>query len=192
MVYLKLFWSFLQIGLFSIGGGYTSLPLIQKQVIELNNWLNMSEFIDIVTISQMTPGPIAINAATFVGTIGGGLLGAIIATIGSITPSCVIVITIAYFYYKYQDLWVIHGTLRGLRPVVVSLITFAGITLLLTALFKSNATSWFNIDLRNIDYIAATLFTISLIILRKLKINPIYVMFGTGFIGFILYSLFNY
>ena len=80
MVLLQLYWSFFKIGLFSIGGGYASLPLIQKEVVDLHQWITMTEFTDIITISQMTPGPIAINTSTFVGTQIGGLLGAIIFT----------------------------------------------------------------------------------------------------------------
>ena len=98
MMLLKLFWSFFQIGLFSIGGGYAAMPIIQHQVVEINGWLSMIEFGDVVTISQMTPGPIAINSATFVGTRIAGLPGAIIATIGCVTPSIIIVLTLAYIY----------------------------------------------------------------------------------------------
>ena len=87
MVLLQLYWSFFKIGLFSIGGGYASLPLIQKEVVDLHQWITMTEFTDIITISQMTPGPIAINTSTFVGTQIGGLLGAIVATLGCVSPS---------------------------------------------------------------------------------------------------------
>ena len=104
MAYLALFWSFFQIGLFSIGGGYAAMPLIQEQVVEINGWLSLGEFADVVTLSQMTPGPIAINAATFVGIRVGGVGGAIVATLGCITPSCVIVLILAKIYYKYRSL----------------------------------------------------------------------------------------
>ena len=98
MIYLKLFLSFFQIGLFSFGGGYAALPLIEEQVVVQNGWLSMTGFTDIITISQMTPGPIAINAATFVGMQIAGLLGAIIATMGCVSPSCIIVLTLAFLY----------------------------------------------------------------------------------------------
>jgi chromate transporter len=188
MIYLKLFWSFFQIGLFSIGGGYAAMPIIQKQVVDLNHWLSMKEFVDIVTISQMTPGPIAINSSTFVGMRIAGLGGAIIATIGCVTPSCIIVLTIAYFYYKYQDLWVIQGALKGLRPAVVSLIATAGLSILLMALFNGNADSWFHINLSQIDVVAGILFIVGFILLRKFKANPIYIMLGSGAVGLICYQ----
>lgn len=189
MLYLELFWSFFQIGLFSIGGGYASMPIIQKQVVDLNHWLSMNEFVDIVTISQMTPGPIAINAATFVGTRIAGVAGAIIATVGCVTPSCIIVLSIAYFYYKYQDLWVIQGVLKGLRPAVVSLIGSAGLSILLMALFSGGADSWFNVNLSQVDIVACVLFIAGFILLKKFKVNPIYIMLGSGVAGLLLYPL---
>ena len=91
MIYLELFWSFFQVGLFSIGGGYAAMPLIQNQVVDIHPWLTMTGFADIMAIAEMTPGPIALNAATFVGIQVAGLPGALIATIGCIFPSCVIV-----------------------------------------------------------------------------------------------------
>ncbi len=84
MIYLQLFLSFLQIGAFSFGGGYAAMPLIQNQIVDLHHWMNIEEFADIITISQMTPGPIAVNSATFVGLRIGGLAGAIIATLSNI------------------------------------------------------------------------------------------------------------
>jgi chromate transporter len=187
MILLKLFWSFFLVGLFSIGGGYAAMPFIQEQVVEINKWLSMNEFIDVVTISQMTPGPIAINAATFVGTKVAGIPGAIIATAGSVAPSCVIVLILAYLYYKYRELWAIKGALGGLRPAVVSLIASAGLSILLMALFNGQAESWFHIRISQIDAAAAVLFVAGLFVMRKFKTNPIYVMLGTGAAGLIIY-----
>jgi len=185
--YLELFWSFLQIGLFSFGGGYASLPLIQKQVVEAHHWLTMNEFIDIITISQMTPGPIAINAATFVGMRIGGLLGAITATLGSVTPSLLIVLTIAYFYFKFKNMWVIQGALQGLRPAVVGLIASSAMAILLTAFFGEQATSWFGVSWSSLDKIAVLLFLGSLFVLKKFKTDPIVVILASGIIGLVFY-----
>ena len=115
---LKLFWAFFQIGAMSIGGGYAALPLIRAQVVDLHNWLSMTEFTDLVTIAEMTPGPIAINGATFVGTQIAGLPGAIIATVGCVLPSSLIVLTLAFLYNRFRKLTVIQGILSGLRPAV--------------------------------------------------------------------------
>ena len=101
MIYLELFLSFLQIGLFSFGGGYAAMPLIQGQVVNGHHWLSMTEFTDLITISQMTPGPIAVNSATFVGIRIAGIPGALVATLGCILPSCLIVTLIASFYFHH-------------------------------------------------------------------------------------------
>ena len=186
MIYLKLFWSFFQIGLFSVGGGYAAMPLIQHQVVELNNWLTMQEFVDIITISQMTPGPIAINSATFVGIQIAGLSGAIVATLGCVFPSCVIVLTLAWVYFRYRNLSVVQGVLGGLRPAVVAMIASAGLSILILCLWDSGNIS---LSLSSIDWIGALLFVCALFALRKWKLNPIYVMLGAGVLGIILYLL---
>ena len=95
MIYLQLFLSFLQIGALSFGGGYAAMPLIQAQIVTNHGWLSMSEFTDLVTIAEMTPGPIAVNSATFVGTKIGGVPGALVATAGCILPACILVTLIA-------------------------------------------------------------------------------------------------
>ena len=187
MIYLELFWSFLQIGLFSIGGGYAALPLNQEQVVDLHPWLTMTQFADIMTIAEMTPGPIAVNSATFVGIQIAGLPGAIIATIGCIFPSCIIVLTLAYIYYRFRGLSMVQGILAGLRPAVISMIASAGISLFIMALYGQRTLP---ADLKSFDVIALVIFTVGFLILRKWKTNPIYVMAGCGVAGVILYSVF--
>ena len=103
MIYMQLFLSFLQVGLFSIGGGYAAMPLIQSQVVNRYAWLTMNEFTDLITIAEMTPGPIAVNSATFVGIRIAGIPGALIATFGCILPSCFIVSFLAFIYYRYKQ-----------------------------------------------------------------------------------------
>ena len=180
MIYIQLLWSFIQIGLFSIGGGYASLPLIEHQVVDVHGWLTASQLTDIVTISQMTPGPIALNAATFVGTRIGGLPGAIVATLGCVLPSSIIVLALAWVYTKYKDLGLLRGILAGLRPAVVALIASAGLTILISALFVNDVLPH---ALSDVDGIAVVLFVLSLVILRKWKPDPILVMVGSGVIG---------
>ena len=180
MIYIQLLWSFIQIGLFSIGGGYASLPLIEHQVVDVHGWLTASQLTDIVTISQMTPGPIALNAATFVGTRIAGLPGAIVATLGCVLPSCIIVLALAWVYTKYKDLGLLRGILDGLRPAVVALIASAGLTILISALFVNDVLPH---ALSDVDGIAVVLFVLSLVILRKWKPDPILVMVGSGVIG---------
>ena len=176
MIYLQLFLSFLQIGLFSFGGGYAAMPLIQEQIVDTHGWLSMSEFTDLITISQMTPGPIAINSATFVGIKIAGLAGAAVATAGCILPSCVIVTLLAKIYLKYRNVKTFQSVLDSLRPAVVAMIAAAGVSILTSAL-------WQNADkiiLAETDWSMALIFLICLVLLIKVKWNPILVMLLAG------------
>lgn len=186
MIYLDLFWSFFQIGLFSIGGGYAAMPLIQNQVVDIHSWLTMAQFADIMTIAEMTPGPVAINSATFVGIQVAGLPGAIMATVGCVFPSCIIVMTLAYIYYRFRGLNMVQGVLAGLRPAVIAMIASAGISLLIMAIYGQRMIPD---DLLSVDMIAVVIFLIGFFILRKWKPNPLWVMAGSGVAGIILYSL---
>ncbi len=187
MILLELFWSYFQIGLFSIGGGYAAMPLIQEQAVELHGWLTMTQFADIVTIAEMTPGPIAINSATFVGTLVAGLPGAIVATLGCVTPSCIIVMFLAYIYHRFRGLSIVQGILAGLRPAVIAMIASAGINLLLTALYGSEALPD---DPLKMEYAALFLVAAAFFVLRKWKISPIAVMLGCGLAGALLFTVF--
>lgn len=182
MIYLQLLWSFLQIGLFSIGGGYAAMPLIQTQVVDTHAWLSMSEFADLVTIAEMTPGPIAVNAATFVGIRIAGIGGAIVATLGCILPSCIIVSLLSWLYYKYKGLSVMQSILSGLRPAVVALIAGAGISIFGLVLFGEET-----VGMEHFNWIGAGIFVSAFILLRKWKWNPILVMCLCGAAGLILH-----
>ena len=176
MIYIQLFLSFLQIGLFSFGGGYAAMPLIQEQIVDTHGWLSMSEFTDLITISQMTPGPIAINSATFVGIKIAGLAGAAVATAGCILPSCVIVTLLAKIYLKYRNVKTFQSVLDSLRPAVVAMIAAAGVSIL-TSAFCKNADK---IILAETDWSMALIFLICLVLLIKVKWNPILVMLLAG------------
>lgn len=178
MSYLQLLLSFLQIGLFSIGGGYAALPIIQDQVVHVHGWLTMREFADILTISQMTPGPIAINAASFVGTKIDGLPGAITASIGVVIPSFIIVLTLSYLYYKYRQLTAIQAVLKGLRPAVVALIASAGVSLGIDAFWQGKTIGFTTINIESV-----VLFIAAFFVLRKYKKSPITVMACSGMIA---------
>lgn len=175
MIYLKLFLSFLQIGLFSIGGGYAAMPLIQAQVVEQNSWLSMNEFTDLITIAEMTPGPIAVNSATFVGIRIAGLPGAVIATFGCILPSLFIVSFLAFVYYRYKNLSVLQSVLSALRPAVVALIASAGLSILAQVAFYG-----ISVSLENINWTGLCLFAFALFLLRKFRMNPVLVMILCG------------
>lgn len=175
MIYLQLFLSFLQIGALSFGGGYASMPLIEAQIVTSHGWLTMTEFSDLVTIAEMTPGPIAVNAATFVGTKVAGVLGALVATAGCILPACVLVTLIARLYLKYRNLTVLQSVLGSLRPAVVAMIASAGLTILMNAFWGSRT-----VVLANTNYVMVAIFLLSFVLLRKTKLSPIAVMVLAG------------
>jgi len=185
MIVLQLYLAFAQIGLFSIGGGYAAMPLIRQQAVSLHGWLTMAEFGDLVTIAEMTPGPIALNAATFVGTRMAGVPGAVAATIGCITPSLIIVSALALIYMRWRRLSTLQSVLGSLRPAVVALIAGAGIGILKTVSFGGQAPA-----LVNADWIGMLLFAAAFAVLRLKKPNPILVMSACGALGLVLYSIF--
>lgn len=178
---LKLFMSFFQIGLFSFGGGYAAMSLIKYQVVDLNSWISLVQFTDLITISQMTPGPIALNSATFVGLQVAGLPGAIVATLGNVVPSFIVVSILSYIYFRYKNIKIMSHVLLGIRPVVVAMIASAGLTILLTALWNAEMIIWADTNILNV-----ILFIGSMIVLRKFKLDPILVMVLTGVIGIIV------
>lgn len=180
-----LFISFLQIGLFSIGGGYAIIPAIQEQVVTSHNWLTLQEYTDIITISQMTPGPLVVNTASFVGIRLAGIPGAIVATLGSILSGFIISILLYNFFKKYKNMNSISNILKGLRSSSVGLIASAASTIVLIAFLGTES-----FDLKNvsINITAIILFLISLILLRKYKPSPILIMILTGAIGLFVYK----
>ena len=181
MIYLQLFLSFLQIGAFSFGGGYAAMPLIQNQVVQLHPWLSQSEFTDLITISQMTPGPIAVNSATFVGTRIAGMPGALAATAGCVLPSCILVTLLAKIYLKYRNLSLLQGVLKSLRPAVIAMIAAAGVSILVHAFWGETMASLTATELLpNISIQAVGIFIGSLILLVRFKMNPIHVMLLSG------------
>ena len=177
-IYWELFWSFVKVGAFCVGGGYASMPLIQAEVIENHAWMTMPQFIDIFTISQMTPGPIGINAATFVGTKIAGVPGALAATAGCILPACILVTLIAKLYLKYRNLSVLQSVLGSLRPAVVAMIASAGVTILLNAFWGGRT-----IVPTQTNCLMIGIFALSFFLLRKTKLNPIAVMVLAGIVN---------
>jgi len=177
MIYLELFLAFLQIGAFSFGGGYAAMALIREQVIVQHAWITETDFANLVTIAEMTPGPIAINGATFVGNQVAGIGGAAAATIGCVLPSCIFVTILAWLYQKYRKMSLLQGVLETLRPTVVSMIFAAGLGILVPTIFSSGTVAFFagNIRWRFVVYVAACF-----VLLRKTKWSPILVMVIPG------------
>ncbi len=187
MIYLELFLVYLQIGAFAFGGGYAAMPLIQTLVVNGKHWLTMSEFADLTTIAEMTPGPIAVNSATFVGQKMTGFPGAVVCTLGCILPSLIIVLILAYVYEKFSNLEIVKTVLGQMRPAVVAMIASAGLTILLLAFFGTSTFS--ELSISSIHPIEVGLFLVCLILLRLKKIGPISVIFFSAIVGTLLYML---
>lgn len=171
MKLLYLFISFFKIGLFSFGGGYAMIPLIQKEIIATHQWLSPNEFVDIIAIAEMTPGPIAINSATFVGYKIAGFLGSFVATTAVILPSFLIVLALATLVVKTQNNSIQQKIFKGIRPAVLALISVAAVYVAQTI---------------HIDYKMGLIFIISLASLFNKRVHPIIVIIGSGVLGVLL------
>lgn len=200
-IYLKLIWAYLKIGIFGFGGGYAMLSLVEKSVVG-PGWISETMFTDIVAISQMTPGPIGINSATYIGfvapgevnpTLSGplwGILGSILATLAVVVPSYFLVIYSSHFIRRHSESGAIKAIFSGLRPVVVGLIASAAVMLMNKANFNPNGISW---QLWTNIAICAVAFCLVYFPIpigkRKYRPHPILVIILAGCTGFLLYGL---
>ncbi len=173
MIYVKIFLTFFKIGIFGFGGGYSMLPLIHKEVVAINEWIGEDDFIDIVAISQITPGPVTINSATYVGYKVAGIPGSIMATGGVIMPSIIIMLIISIMFAALKDNKYMKYAIRGLRPITIGLIASA---------------CYLMFDGVLIDYKAILIFVTALILMLFVKkVNPIVWVFIACFVGFVIY-----
>ena len=186
MTWLTLLLSFLQIGFFSIGGAYATIPLLQVQVVDTYHGLSMQEFTDIITISQMTPGPLAVNTSTFTGIRILGLFGAVLTTFGCVISGFVICLCLYRFFSKYRNAGPVFTVLKGLRAASIGLIAASAGTILTMALAGTTVLGSVTLP---VNGIAAALFAVSLFLLRKFRWNPILVMAVSGVAGAVIYSL---
>lgn len=186
MLILKLFFAFIQVGLFSVGGGYAAIPLIQEQIVDLYGLMTLEEFSDLITVAEMTPGPISINSATFVGMRLAGVPGVIICSVGCIIPSFCICLTLAYFYYKYRTVSGVQVVLGSMRPAVVALVASTGASILMLGLFQAEIK---DIVPGNLRLVELGIFVAALFILRKWKTSAITIILGSGVAGTVIYTL---
>ncbi|MGB9866361.1 MAG: chromate transporter [Bacillota bacterium] len=168
----SLFGTFFLIGLFTFGGGYAMLPLIQKEVVVSHQWLTMTEFIDVVGIAEITPGPIAINTATFVGYKMAGVLGSAAATLGVVLPSLIVIVLIAAVFVKVRDNPYVEAAFSGMRPAVAALIASAAINILPSSV---------------VDVKGAAIAVASFALLRFTKVSPILLLLLSGVLGALIY-----
>jgi chromate transporter len=198
-IYWQLIWAYLKIGIFGFGGGYAMLSLVEKSVVT-PGWISETMFTDIVAISQMTPGPIGINSATYIGFVapgsvnpvlsgvGWGILGSCLATLAVVVPSFILVLYSSHFIRRHSESGSIKAIFSGLRPVVVGLIASAAIMLMNAANFNPNGISWqlwVNIAICAISFCLAY-FAISWRG-KKIKIHPILIIIMAGIAGFLIY-----
>ncbi len=182
MLYLQLFYTFFKIGLFGFGGGYAMLSLIQGEVVTRYGWLTAQEFTDIVAISQMTPGPIGINSATYVGYLAtGSVWGSVIATSAVVLPSFILMLTISRFFLKYQHNPVVVSIFAGLRPAVVGLLAAAALVLMTVDNFGSPSENTYQF------VISCVLFLLAFIATYRFKANPILLIIICGLVGLVVY-----
>ena len=180
MIYLQLFVSYLKIGFFGFGGGYAMLSLIQNEIVEQRGWITVSQFADIVAISQMTPGPIAINSATYIGYTVAGFWGSVVATVAVCLPALTVMLALTKFFLKLKDNRYVHGVIVGMRPVVVGMIAAAALLLIFP---KEQADSSF-IDIWSWILFAATLYA------SYKKVNPILLILLSAVTGIVIYGVF--
>lgn len=174
MIYWHLWCVYLKIGLFGFGGGYAMLSLIQYEVVDKHHWLSLQEFTDVVAISQMTPGPIGINSATYIGyTVTGNVWGSVIATIAVCLPSFLLVLLISFFFVKFKKNKYVAAAFTGLRPMTVGLIAAA-------ALIMMNGENF-------IDYKSILIFAAAFYLTWRYKVHPILMICMAGVAGVILY-----
>lgn len=190
LLLLQLFYTFFKIGLFGFGGGYAMLSMIQGEVVTRYGWLSAQEFTDIVAISQMTPGPIGINSATYVGYTSllnagyahwMGIVGSATATFAVVLPSFLLMLTISKFFLKYQKHPVVESIFSGLRPAVVGLLASAALVLMTAENFSSPREDLFSFAVSCVIFLAAFVGT------RRYKVNPILMIVLCGLVGWLIY-----
>lgn len=200
-IYLQLIWAYVKIGVFGFGGGYAMLSLVEKAVVD-PGWISETMFTDIVAISQMTPGPIGINSATYIGYVAPGsvcpeysgviwgLMGSIAATLAVVLPSFFLVLYSSHFIRKHHESGIIKGIFLGLRPVVVGLIVSAAIMLMNAANFNPNGINW-----QLIVNIIICIISFCLVFFpipwkgKRVKLHPIIVIIIAGIAGYLIYGL---
>lgn len=181
MIYLELFWTFLTIGAFTFGGGYAMLPLIQEQVaLRWGDTISSQAMIDFIAVSESTPGPFAINMATYVGSRMGGVFGSLCATLGVVVPSFVIILIVARCYDKFKENKIVKGCMTGLKPAVVGLIANAVLGVLMTVFFPAGITLAVFAQVE--FYIFAGIFALMLLLAFK-KVHPIIIICLSAVLG---------
>ena len=184
MIYLKLLLEFFKIGLFAVGGGLATIPFLQE-LIDKYGWVTPQELVNMIAISESTPGPIGINMATYVGFETAGILGSIVATVGLVTPSVIIIVIIAHYFMRFAEQPIVQAGFYGLRPAVTGLIGAAGFEVAKGSLFKLQKYMATKKILDLLDIKSLILFGILMYATNKFKWHPIIFLIAAGVIGII-------
>lgn len=180
MIYIELLITFFKIGALTFGGGYAMLPFIQQEVIK-HNWLTQEALIDFVAVSESTPGPFAVNIATYIGSETGGFLGALCATSGVVLPSFIIILLVARCYESFKENKIVKGCMQGLKPCVVGMIGAALLSVALTVF----APSGISLEVFNLSFLVSFLIFIVAVILAFKKVHPIIIIAISAVLGII-------
>ena len=181
MIYLELFWTFFTIGLFTFGGGYAMLPLMQAEVTA-KGWIDSQSIVNFVAVSESTPGPFAVNMATYVGSEVGGVLGSVCATLGVVLPSFMVILIVAKCYDRFRQSRVVKGCMSGLKPAVVGLIGSAILSIAITVFFPAGLS--LSVFATPSFYVSAAIFAVMLVLALK-KVHPILIICLSAAIGII-------
>lgn len=179
MIYLELFWVYLKIGLLGFGGGYAMLSMIQFEVVEKHGWMTMSEFADVVAISQMTPGPISINCATYVGYQVGGFFGSLLASFSIVLPSLILLYFVLRFLFRNKENFIIKTTLKNMKPFIAGLIFAAAMLMMNRTTFSD-----FGFGENNVSVIICV---VAFIAIFFFKVNPMIMILLSGIAGLIFF-----
>jgi len=179
MIYLQLFWAYLKIGIFGFGGGYAMLSMIQFEIVDHYGWMTVEEFADMVALSQMTPGPVSINIATYIGYTVGGIFGSLVATAAIVLPSLLMLYLVLKFLFKHKENYIVKTTLASMKPVIAGLIFVA-------ALMMMNPVSFADAGLHG-NNISVIICAVTFACMFWTKINPILLIIASGLVGYLVY-----
>ncbi len=182
MILLELFLTFFRIGLFTFGGGYAMLPLVQEAVVQ-KGWMTNEQIVDFIAVSESTPGPFAINISTYVGNETGGIIGGICATLGVVLPSFIIILIVAKCFDKFRKSKAVEGCMTGLKPAVIGMIGSAVVSIGMTVFFPDGLTAKVFTGLS--FYISLAIFGAALFFTLKKKISPIIIIASSAVVGII-------
>ena len=181
MIYIKLFLTFAFINILGFGNGLTMLPIFKEELVNTNNWITLGEFINMIPISQATPGPMVVNIATFTGVKTAGIFGGIISTIGVTITTAIVSLVLACLYKKNKEVLFVQELMNILRPITIALIAIAAISVMETTLFANNTA----------DVMGFLIFAASLIAINKFKVNYVWVLLSCGVINMIARTVLN-